>query len=203
MPAVRPDDWVPASGVAALGTAATAAEPLSFTYTVTPEDLVASVLAHEATRRSYEAQLWKAGWRRSLPMTAFTLGLVFLANIFMFELDLGWSLLSTALLGVLFAVVQWSQIDHNIKGRLPGLLEKQALHELAQRGDQRRIGAETAGLTLGDAAATGRFGWNQVHLAETDRYVIVAAELTRWAIPKSVGEPLASFVRLARSHGAG
>jgi len=209
-PTVRPDDWVAASGVVPLsafapGSAVT--RPISpvtatVSYTVTTEDLVAAVLDNPVTRKRYEGQVRRAGWRRSLRTLPITLGLVLLANLFMFDLGVEWSVLSTVLLGGLFAVVQWSQIDHTIKRRLPAALEKQALHDLAQRGDQRRVVAEPAGLTLVDAAATGRFGWHQVQLTETDRYVIVTAHLTSWAIPKRVGQPLANFVQFARSHGA-
>jgi hypothetical protein len=201
--APRPDDWVPAPGVVALGAAAPAPEPLVLTYTVTLTDVMASVLDHPATRKRFEAQVWKAGWRRGSRSLLATLGLVLLVNIFVFDLGVGWSVASTVLLGGLFAVVQWSQIDHSIKRRLPAVLEKQAMHELAQRGDQRRVIADTGGLTLVDAAARGHFGWHQVHLSETDQHVIVAAHLTSWAIPKRVGQPLASFVQFARSHGAG
>ncbi|MGV8907619.1 MAG: hypothetical protein ACOH1Y_01430 [Propionicimonas sp.] len=197
--AARPDAWVPAPGVVAAGAAAPVPETLSFTYTVTLQDLVASVLDHPATRKQYEALLSKAGWRRGLPMLALTLVLVLLTNIFMFELDLAWSVLSTAALAGLFAVVQWSQIDHSIKRRLPAALEEQARHELAQHGVQRRVVAEPAGLTLLDAAGAGHFGWHQVQLTETDRYVIVTALHTRWAIPQTLGQPLASFVEFARS----
>jgi hypothetical protein len=114
----------------------------------------------------------------------------------------GWSVVTTVLLGGLFAVVQWSQIDHSIKRMLPAVVEKQALLDLAQRGDQRRIVAEPAGLTLADAATTGRFGWHQVQLTDTDRYVILTAHLTSWAIPKTVGQPLAGLVQFALLHGA-
>lgn len=199
--AARPDDWV-APRSAPLYTGATAPEPVSLAYTVTVADLVASVLDHQPTRARLEAQLWKAGWRRSLPMMALTLGLVLFTNLFMFDLGLGWSLLSTVLLGGLFAVVQWSQIDHGIKRRMPALLGKQALHDLAQRGEQRRVVAEPAGLTLVDAAGAGHFGWPQVQLTETDGYVIVTASPIRWAIPRTVGQPLASLVQVARGYGA-
>jgi hypothetical protein len=205
----RPNVWVAASGVVPLsgfapGSAMT--NPVTpviaaLNYTVKTEDLVAAVLDNPATRKRYEDQVWRAGWRRSLRTLPITLGLVLLANLFMFDLGVEWSVLSTVLLGGLFAVVQWSQIDHTIKRRLPAALEKQSLHDLAHRGDQRRVVAEPAGLTLVDAAATGRFGWHQVQLTETDRYVIVTAHLTSWAIPKRLGQPLASFVQFARSHG--
>jgi hypothetical protein len=178
------------------------AAPLTLSYTPSLEDMVAPVLAHPATRKRYEQQVWKAGWRRSLRVLPITLGLVLLANLFMFDLGLGWSVVSTVVLGGLFAVVQWSQIDHSIKRRLPSLLEQQARHELARSGDQRRIVADPGGLTLFDAVATGPFGWNQVHLTETDRYVTVTAGGTSWAIPRTVGQPLTDFVRVARGHGA-
>jgi hypothetical protein len=176
--------------------------PLTLCYTPTLEDMVAPVLAHPATRKLYEQQVWKAGWRRSLRVLPITLGLVLLANLFMFDLGLAWSVVSTVVLAGLFAVVQWSQIDHSIKRRLPSLLEQQARHDLARRGDQRRIMAEPGGLTLFDAATTGPLGWHQVHLMETDRYVIVTAGVTSWAIPRTVGQPLTEFVQVARSHGA-
>lgn len=200
--AERPDSWVPAPGVGPLGTAAAGPVTSTLSYTVTTEDLVAAVLDHPATRKLYEGHAWKAGWRRSLRTLPITLGLVLLANIFMFDLGVGWSVLSTVLIGGLFAVVQWSQIDHTIKRSLPVALEKRALSELAQRSDQRRLVADPNSLTLGDAAFTQRFGWHQVQLTETDRHVIVAAHQTTWAIPKRLGQPLASFVQFARSYAA-
>jgi hypothetical protein len=192
---------VPASG-SPVGAHDAVTVPLTLCYTPTLEDMVAPVLAHPATRKLYEQQVWKAGWRRSLRVLPITLGLVLLANLFMFDLGLAWSVVSTVVLAGLFAVVQWSQIDHSIKRRLPSLLEQQARHDLARRGDQRRIMAEPGGLTLFDAATTGPLGWHQVHLTETDRYVIVTAGVTSWAIPRTVGQPLTEFVQVARSHGA-
>lgn len=176
---------------------------LVLSYAPTLADMVAPVLAHPAMRKRYEQQVWNAGWRRGLRVLPITLGIVLLANIFMFELDLVWGVVSTVVLACLFAVVLWSQIDHTIKRRLPLLLEQQARHDLARRGDQRRIVAGPGGLTLVDAAATEPFGWHQVHLTETDRHVIVTAGVTSWAIPRTVGQPLRDLVQFARGHGAG
>ena len=175
---------------------------MSLAYTVTVNDMTASVLDHRATRKLYEARMWKTGWLRGLPMLGLTLGLVLVTNLFMFELDVTWSVLSTLALGGLFALVRWSQIDHAIKRSLPAALEQQALRELAQRGDERRIVADAAGVTLADAAATARFGWGQVRLSETERYILLTVGAATWAIPKRLGEPLATFVQFARSHGA-
>ena len=175
----------------------------AFTYTVTTDDFVAAVLDNPVTRKRFVELARKAAWRRGLRTLPITLGLVLLANLFMFDLGLGWSVASTALLGGLFAVVQWSQIEHGIKSRLPAVLAKQALHHLAGRGDKRGLVAETRGLILTDAAGSGRYAWQQVHLTESERHVIVTAHSTSWAIPKRVGQPLAAFVQLARSYGAG
>lgn len=163
---------------------------------------MASVLGHPATLKRYEQHVRKAGWRRGLRTLPITLGLVLLANIFMLDVGIGWSVLSTVLLGGLFAVVLWSQIDHSIKRRLPAVLEKQALHDLAQHGDQRLLVADPAGVTLADAVRRHQFGWDQVHLTETDRYVIVTSGSTSWAVPKRLGQPLADLVQFARGQGA-
>jgi hypothetical protein len=114
-----------------------------------------------------------------------------------------WSVLSTIVLVGLFALVRWSQIDHFIKRSLPAAVERQALRELARGGDQRWITADAAGVTLATAASTGRFGWAQVRLSETERHVRLTVGAATWAIPKALGEPLAAFVRFARAHGAG
>ena len=190
-----------APGVAPLGDPA-ARETLSLNFTVTVNDMMASVLGHEATRKRYVAEAWRTGWRHSVPMLALTLGLVLLANLFMFDLGVTWSLLSTVGLGVLFGLVRWSQLDHVIKGSLPTILERQSLQQLAQRGDGRRIAADAGGVTLGDAASTARFAWAEVQLVETERHILLTAGPASWAIPKQLGEPLADFVRFARIHGA-
>jgi hypothetical protein len=100
-------------------------------------------------------------------------------------------------------LVRWSQIDHFIKRALPAAVERQALRELAGSGDERRITADAAGVTLATAASTARFGWSQVRLSEIERHVLLTVGSATWAIPKRLGEPLAVFVRFARSHGAG
>ena len=66
-----------------------------------------------------------------------------------------------------------------------------------------RITADAAGVTLADAATTGRVAWAQVRLSETERHVLLTVGSATWAIPKALGEPLATFVRFARRHGAG
>jgi hypothetical protein len=165
--------------------------------------MTASVLDHPATRKRYEAAVWRAGWERSLRTMPLPLGLVLLANLFLLDLGVTWSVLSTVLLAGLFALVRWSQIDHGIKRGLPIAVEKQALHEFARRGDQRRISADSAGLTLADAASTVRLGWRQVTLSETGTHILLTVEPATWAIPKGLGAPLADFVRFARSQGAG
>jgi hypothetical protein len=197
----RPDAWV-APATAPLASPA-AAEALTLTFTVTLDDMMASVLDYEPTRRRYEAAVWKAGWLRSWWLLLLTLGLSLLANLYMFELEVTWSVLSTLGLGVLFCLVRWSQIDHIIKRSLPAIVQRQSLQQLAQRGEERRVTADAAGLTLGDAATSTRFGWAQVQLSETGRHVLLTAGEASWAIPKQLGEPLANLVRFARSHGAG
>ena len=200
-PPGRPDEWV-APGVTQVPTTPAGPESLTLAYTVTVNDITATVLDHRATLKLYEARMWRTGWLRGLPMLGLTLGLVLVTNLFMFELDVTWSVLSTLALGALFALVRWSQIDHAIKRSLPAALEQQALRELAQRGDERRIVADAAGVTLADAAATARFGWGQVRLSETERHILLTVGPATWAIPKWLGEPLATFVQFARSHGA-
>jgi hypothetical protein len=172
-------------------------------YRVTLQDMLASVRDPQATRKLYEAQVWRAGWLRSVPMLALALGLALVTNLFMFGLDVTASAIGTALIGGLFVVVRWSQIDHVRKRGLPVALERQALQELAQRGDERRIVAGAAGVVLADAVSTARFGWDQVHLSETGQHILLIVEPVTWAIPKSLGDPLARFVRFARGHGAG
>ena len=206
----RPDSWVAAAGVTPLA-AAPGVSPLAgapgaaapfLSYSATLADVMAAVTDDPATLERYEKQVWKAGWRRGLRTLPFTLGLVLLANIFMLGLDLGWSVLSTVLLGGLFAVVTWSQVDHTVKRRLPAALERLARSELAEHGEQRRVVAEPTGVTLVDAAGSQHAGWHQVRLTETDRYVIVVAGPTRWAVPRTSGLQLASFVQFARRNGA-
>ena len=198
----RPDDWI-APGVAPVRNPSSSPDSLTLTFTVTVADMMASVLDHETTRKRYVAEVWKWGWRRSVPMLALTLGLVLLANLFMFDLGVPWSVLSTVGIGVMFGLVRWSQLDHVVKRVLPSIVERQSLQQLAQRGDGRRIIADSGGVTLGDAASTARFGWAQVQLSETERHILLTAGTASWAIPKRLGEPLSDFVRFARIHGAG
>lgn len=198
MPAGRPDEWVAPGGVRS-GEAAAAPAPLVLTYTVSLTDMTAAVLDHPATRRQYEAAVRKAGWRRTLQTMPLPLALVLLANLYMFDLGLVWSVVSTVAMAGLLAVVRWSQIDHTITRSLPAAVERQALRDFARRGDQRWLSADVAGLTLGDAAATARFGWNQVSVSETERHVLLTVGPAAWAIPKGLGEPLADVVRFARS----
>jgi len=198
--AVRPDEWV-APGGAPL--TSPAPESVSLSYRVTLQDMLASVRDPQATRKLYETQLSKSLWVRSVPMLALVLGLALVTNLFMFELDVTASLLGTALIGGLFAVVRWSQIDHVRKRALPAAMERQALRELSQRGDERRIVADSGGVVLADAVSTAGVRWGQVHLSETDNHILLTVEPVTWAIPKILGEPLAAFVRFARDHGAG
>lgn len=191
-PGVTPPGWSPATP-----------ESLTLTFTVTVADMMASVWDHEPTRQRYVAEVWKAGWLRSWWLLLLTLGLALLTNLSMFELDVTTSVLSALGLGVLFGLVRWSQIDHVIKRSLPALLERQSLQQLAQRGDERRITADAAGLTLADAATAARFAWAEVRFSETGQHMLLSAGPASWAIPKNVGEPLANLVRFARSHGAG
>jgi hypothetical protein len=176
---------------------------VSLSYRVTLPDMLASVRDPQATRKLYEAQLWKSLWLRSVPMLALTLGLALAANLFMFELGVTASVLGTALIGALFVVVRWSQIDHVRQRALPAAMERQALRELSQRGDERRIVADAGGVVLADAVSAARVGWGQVHLSETGQHILLTVEPVTWAIPKTLGEPLAAFVQFARSHGAG
>jgi hypothetical protein len=196
----RPDEWM-APGVTPLGVPGSTPLSLSLAFTVTVDDMMASVLDHEPTRKRYEAAVWKAGWLRSWWLLALTLGLVLLANLFMFELDLTTSVFSALVLGVLFGLVRWSQIDHVIKRSLPAMVQRQSLHQLAERGDERHLTADATGVTLADAASSTRFGWAQVQLAETGRHVLLTTGSASWAIPKQLGEPLADLVRFARNHG--
>jgi hypothetical protein len=198
-PSGRPDDWVAPEGSAV---AAAPPESLTLSYRVTLQDMLASVRDPKATRKLYEAQLSKSLWLRSVPMLALAVGLTLATNLFMFELDVTASVLSTALIGALFVVVRWSQIDHVRKRALPAALERQSLRELSQRGDERRIAADAGGVVLADAASTARVGWGQVHLAETEQHILLTVEPVTWAIPRSLGEPLAAFVQFARNHGA-
>jgi hypothetical protein len=196
----RPDYWVD-PGVPPVSAAA-GPESLSLTYSVTVRDVMATVLDHHATRRGFEAHLRRAAWLQSWWLLLLTLGLSLLANLYMFDLGVTWSVLSTIVLGGLFALVRWSQIDHFIKRSLPAAVERQALHALARTGDQRRITADAAGVTLADAATTGRVAWTQVRLSETERHVLLTVGSATWPIPKALGEPLATFVQFARDHGA-
>ena len=182
--------------------AAAGPESLSLTYSVTVDDVMAIVLDHQATRKGLEAQMWRTAWLRSWWLLLLTLGLSLLTDLYMFDLGVTWSVLSTIVLGGLFALVRWSQIDHFIKRSLPAAVERQALHALARTGDQRRITADSAGLTLADAASTGRVSWAQVRLSETERHILLTVGSATWAIPKALGEPLAALVQFARSHGA-
>lgn len=198
VPAARPDEWVAPGGIPS-GGVADAPAPLVLTYTVTVADTVASVLDHAPTRTQYEAAVRKAGWRRTLQTMPLPLVLVLLANLFMFDLGLVWSVASTAAMAGLLAVVRWSQIDHAITRSLPAVVEKQALRDLARRGDQRWLSADAAGLTLGDAAGSARFGWAEVGISATDRHVLLTIGPATWAIPKRLGEPLADVVRFAET----
>lgn len=197
----RPDEWV-APSVSPLGSRAEEQGSLSLSFTVTVDDMIASVLDHEPTRRRYQAAVWKAGWLRSWWLLLLTLGLALLANLYMFDLDVTWGVLSTLGLAVLFALVRWSQIDHLVKRSLPAMLERQSLRQLAQRGDERRITADAAGVTLADAASETRFGWAHVQLSDTGRHIRLTTGAASWAIPKQLGEPLADLVRFAQRHGA-
>ena len=176
---------------------------MSLTFTVTVADMTASVLDHEPTRRRYEAAVWKAGWLRSWWVLLLTLGLLLLANLFMFELDVTWSVLSTLGLGVLFAWCRWSQIDHLVKRSLPASSNGSHCSSSPSGATSARITADATGVTLADAASAARFGWAEVQLAETDRHILLTAGQASWAIPKRLGEPLADLVRFARGHGAG
>lgn len=196
----RPDEWV-APGGPPVG-AAVEPESLSLTYSVTVGDVMAIVLDHQATRKGFEAQLWRTEWLRSWWMLLLTVGLSLLTNLYMFDLGVTWSVLSTIVLAGLFALLRWSQIDHFIKRSLPAAVERQALHALARTGDERRITADAAGVTLADAATTGRVAWPEVRFSDTERHVLLTVGSATWAIPKALGEPLATFVRFARRHGA-
>jgi hypothetical protein len=196
----RPDEWVAPGGPPV--SAAAGPESLSLSYSVTVNDVMAIVLDHPATRKRFEAELAKAAWLRSWWLLLLTLGLSLLTDLYMFDLGVTWSVLSTVVLGGLFALVRWSQIDHFIKRSLPAAVEREALHALARTGDQRRITADAGGLTLADAATSGRVAWAQVRLSETERHVLLTVGSATWAIPKALGEPLATFVQFARGHGA-
>ena len=198
----RPDEWV-APGVPPPGAPAAGPESLSLTYSLTVDDVMAIVLDHPPTRKGFEADLARGAWLQSWWILLLTLGLSLVTNLYMFDLGVAWSVLSTIVLGGLVALIRWSQVDHFVKRTLPAALERLALRDLARSGDGRTITADAAGVTLATAASTVRVAWAQVRLSETARHVRLTVGSATWAIPKALGEPLVTFVTFAREHGAG
>jgi hypothetical protein len=174
----------------------------TLTFTTSVDDLVSAVLDFPPRLRARQHLLLKAGWRR-WAVFAVNGVLITLICALLLHLKAGWAVLGAGSFVGVSALLRWCLLRHAIKRRLPVALADEARTSLVTRGDQRRVGADVTGLTIGDAVTTQRIPWSRVEMVETERHVIVGAGTSSVAIPRHVGKPLLDIVRFARICGVG